>query len=64
MEPRKLFRSRDRMLGGVCAGIADYFVIDKTIARLLFVALVLAGGLSLWIYLLMWIIIPEKPFQV
>ncbi len=63
MEPKKLFRSRDRMLGGVCAGVADYLGFDKTIARLIFAALILAGTVGFWIYLLMWIIVPEEPFK-
>lgn len=61
MEPKRLYRSRERMLGGVCGGVADYFGIDKTIARLIFAALVLAYGTGLWLYLLIWIIVPEEP---
>jgi len=61
MEPKRLYRSRQRMLGGVCGGVADYFNIDKTIARLIFAALVLAYGTGIWLYLLMWIIVPEEP---
>jgi phage shock protein C len=61
MEPKRLYRSKDKMLGGVCAGVADYFGMDKTIARLIFAALVLAGTVGLWLYLLMWIIVPQEP---
>lgn len=61
MEPKRLYRSRERMLGGVCGGVADYFGIDKTIARLIFAALVLAYGTGILLYLLMWIIVPEEP---
>jgi phage shock protein C len=61
MEPKRLYRSKDRMLGGVCAGVADYFNIDKTIARLIFAALILAGTVGFWLYLLMWIIVPVEP---
>ncbi|HET9571191.1 MAG TPA: PspC domain-containing protein [Bacteroidales bacterium] len=61
MEPKRLYRSRERMLGGVCGGVADYFGFDKTIARLIFAALVLAGTVGFWLYLLMWIIVPEEP---
>lgn len=65
MEPKRLYRSRERMLGGVCGGVADYFGIDKTISRLIFAALVLAGTIGIWLYLLMWIIVPEEsPSQV
>ena len=61
MEPKRLYRSRQRILGGVCGGVADYFNIDKTIARLIFAALVLAYGTGIWLYLLLWIIVPEEP---
>lgn len=63
MEPKRLYRSRERMLGGVCGGVADYFGIDKTISRLIFAVLVLAGSIGFWLYLLMWIIVPEEPFS-
>jgi phage shock protein PspC (stress-responsive transcriptional regulator) len=49
------------MLGGVCGGVADYFGFDKTIARLIFAVLVLAGTVGFWLYLLMWIIVPQEP---
>jgi len=60
MEPKRLYRSKERMLGGVCGGVADYFEMDKTIVRLIFAALVLAGTVGIWLYLLMWIIVPEE----
>jgi phage shock protein PspC (stress-responsive transcriptional regulator) len=50
------------MLGGVCGGVADFFGIDKTIARLIFAVLLLAGTIGFWVYLLMWIIVPQEPF--
>ncbi len=59
---KRLYRSTDdQMIGGVCAGLADYFSIDPTLVRLLFVFLALAGGPGFLIYLIMWIVIPEKP---
>jgi phage shock protein C len=61
MEPKRLYRSKERMLGGVCGGVAEYFNIDKTIARLIFAGLVLAGTVGFWLYLLMWIIVPVQP---
>ncbi|MCX6309725.1 MAG: PspC domain-containing protein [Bacteroidia bacterium] len=60
MEPKKLYRSKERMLGGVCGGVAEYFGMDKTIARLIFAALVVAYGTGAWLYLLMWIIVPNQ----
>ena len=57
---KKLYRSRkDRMIAGVCGGLADYFNIDVTWVRLIFVLLFLAGGCALLIYLIMWLIVPN-----
>ncbi len=59
---KKLYRSRsDRILGGVCGGIAHYFDVDPTIIRLLAVALIFAGGAAVIAYILAWIIVPEEP---
>lgn len=59
---RKLTRSRDKMIGGVLAGIADYFDVDPTIVRILYVVLSIAsvGFPGLIAYLIMWAIIPEE----
>ncbi len=57
----RLLRSRtDRMFAGVCGGLAAYFGIDVTLARLVFVLAVLSG-LSPLIYLILWIVMPEEP---
>ena len=59
---KKLFRSRDdRMIAGVCAGLGEYFDIDPTLMRLIFVfgALVTGSGLF-WVYLVMMILVPEE----
>lgn len=60
MEGKKLYRSKDSMLGGVCGGVADYFNLDKSIVRIIFAALILAGTVGFWVYLLMWIIVPQE----
>ena len=59
---KRLYRSRTaRQLGGVCGGLGEYFNIDPTLVRLAFAVLLLWGGASLPLYILMWIIIPEAP---
>jgi phage shock protein C len=59
-EPRKLYRSRSqRMLAGVCGGLAEYFNLDATLIRVLFLILTVFGGTGLVIYLVMWIIVPD-----
>ncbi len=48
------------MIGGVCAGLANYFDMDPTIMRILFVVIAFAGGASLLAYLIMWVIVPME----
>jgi phage shock protein C len=63
MDPaRKLYRSKtNRKLAGVCGGLAQYFNIDATLIRVLFVLLAVLGGSGLVLYLAMWIIVPKEP---
>jgi phage shock protein C len=59
---KRLYRSRhDRMIAGVCAGLADYLAIDVTIIRMLFVLGLFAGGATFWAYIIMMIVVPEEP---
>ncbi|QPE04874.1 PspC domain-containing protein [Microbacterium schleiferi] len=56
----QLIRPRQgRLIAGVCAAVADRFGWDRTLVRVLTVAAVIFAGLSLWIYILLWIIIPS-----
>jgi phage shock protein C len=62
MESRKLYRSRsDKMVTGVCSGLARYLNLDMTVVRLLFVLLFFLGGHGLLIYLILWILMPVEP---
>jgi phage shock protein C len=63
--PKRLYRGRDdRMLGGVCGGLGEYFDVDPVLMRLVFVAgTVLSGGLGLAVYVLLWIIVPKEGAQ-
>lgn len=59
---RRLYRSRaDRSIAGVCGGLAEFFRIDPTLLRLITLLLILFGGLSVWIYIILWIVVPEEP---
>jgi phage shock protein PspC (stress-responsive transcriptional regulator) len=61
---RRLYRSgSDRILGGVCGGIAEYFGIDPVIIRLLWVIFTLAWGFGVLLYIICWIVIPRNPNQ-
>ncbi|MEA4882700.1 MAG: PspC domain-containing protein [Clostridia bacterium] len=60
---RRLYRSvRNRMLGGVCAGLAQYLGTDPTVIRLAWVALSIftAGFPGALLYIIAWIVIPEE----
>lgn len=59
---KKLYRSSsNRMLDGVCGGIAEYFEVDATIVRLAWALFTLLGGSGLLAYFVADLIIPEKP---
>lgn len=56
---RRLYRSNNRMLAGVCSGIAEYFNLDPTLVRVAYALLTLFTAFSgVLVYLLCWIIIP------
>jgi phage shock protein C len=59
---RKLYRSKaNRQIAGVCGGLAEFFNVDTTLIRVLFVVLAVLGGSGLVLYVAMWIIVPEQP---
>jgi phage shock protein C len=61
---KRLYRSRnDKMIAGVCGGIAEYFDIDPVIVRLVTVLLLFANGIGLIMYIIAWIFVPENPEQ-
>ena len=58
---KQLYRSkRNKLIGGVCGGLADYFEIDPVIIRIIFIVTTLGWGLSLIAYIILWIIVPEE----
>ena len=59
---KKLYRSRsDKVIGGVCGGLAEYLGIDSSIIRLITLALIFVGGVSIWIYIIAALVIPLEP---
>jgi phage shock protein PspC (stress-responsive transcriptional regulator) len=60
--PKRLYRSDNKMIGGVCAGIAEYFGIDPTVVRVGYAALSVfsAAFPGLLLYLIMLIIMPQR----
>lgn len=60
-KPKSLYRSeRDRVLGGVAGGLAEYFQIDVSLIRILFAVFTLTGGFGLILYFVLWLIIPTE----
>ncbi len=50
----------ERVLAGVCGGVARYFGLDPALLRIMTLLLIILGGLSLWVYIIMWIIMPSR----
>ena len=56
----RMYRDPDhRIIGGVCAGMGAYWDIDPVIIRVIFIALILAGGIGAMVYLILYIVLPE-----
>jgi phage shock protein PspC (stress-responsive transcriptional regulator) len=51
----------DRKIAGVCGGLAEYFDLDPTLLRVVWVLLVLFAGTGLLAYIVMWIVVPSAP---
>ena len=59
---KKLYRSnRNRMVAGVCGGIAEYFNVDPTVVRIAWAILSIVGALGILAYVICWILMPESP---
>lgn len=58
-EYRKLYKSRNRMLCGVCGGIGEYLNLDPTVIRLLWIIFSFVGGCGILVYIIAAIVIPE-----
>jgi len=62
---KRLYRSRsERLVWGVCGGLADYFGMDPTIVRIIFVLLALAHGIGILVYIILAIVVPLEGSKV
>jgi phage shock protein C len=62
---RKLMRSRtDHKIAGVCAGFAEYFDLDVTVVRVVWLIVAFFGGGGVLAYIIAWIVMPEEPEYV
>jgi phage shock protein C len=63
--PKRLMRSStDKKIGGVCAGLADYFDLDPTIVRIVWLLAIFFAGTGLLVYVVLWIALPLAPTMV
>ncbi|MBO7420035.1 MAG: PspC domain-containing protein [Spirochaetaceae bacterium] len=61
---KRLYKSQNRLIAGVCAGLAEYFNLDPTIVRLIFIILLFCSvGFIIPAYIIGMIIIPDRPFS-
>lgn len=59
---KRLFRSNDKVIGGVCAGLADYFNLDPTLVRAAYLILSILSVAfpGILVYVILWIIMPDR----
>jgi phage shock protein C len=58
----RLQRSRnERIIGGVCGGLAEYFDVDPVLVRVILVVITLMGGAGILLYLILWAVVPLAP---
>ncbi len=64
-QPKRLFRNEnDKVLGGVCSGLANYFSVDVVLVRIIFVILAVSFGVGLIPYLILWVVVPSTATTV
>ena len=56
---KKLYRSHNKMIAGVCGGLGEFFEMDPTLIRLIWAITILVAGFGVLAYIAAWIIIPE-----
>lgn len=64
MNGKRLYKSNNKKICGVCAGIAEYFDIDPTIVRLIWAAFTLAGGSGIIIYIIAALVMDDDTIDV
>ena len=59
-EKKRLTRSNNKMIGGVCAGLAEYLDLDPTIVRIVWVLMVFFAGFGGLLYVILWLVMPKR----
>ena len=57
---KRLYRSKDRILGGVCRGLADYCNVDVVLVRIIALFALFCLSAGFWVYLVLWIVVPVQ----
>lgn len=63
MENKKLYKSRNKVICGVCSGIAEYFNVDPVLIRVIWAILICCAGTGLLAYIICACIMPEQPYN-
>ena len=58
---KRLLRTPDGIIARVCGGLAEFFGLDVSLIRIATLILILFGGLSIWVYIILWLIVPKAP---
>jgi phage shock protein PspC (stress-responsive transcriptional regulator) len=62
LPPKRLMRSsRDKKIAGVCAGLAEYFDLDPTLVRVIWLLAIFFAGTGFLLYVILWIVLPTAP---
>ncbi len=61
---KRLYRTSKAKIAGVCGGLAEYFKLDATLVRLLWVLFTFLGGSGIIAYIIAWMVIPQRPKDV
>lgn len=60
---KRLYRSKNRIIGGVCQGLADYFNVDVVLVRIIALFALFCLSAGFWVYLVLWIVVPVQRSQ-
>ncbi|POY36674.1 PspC family transcriptional regulator [Solitalea longa] len=62
---KRLYKNPDnKVIGGVCSGLGEYFNMDTTIVRIIFLILFFGLGTGVLVYLILWVVMPDKPTYI
>lgn len=59
-ENKKLTRSANKKIAGVCAGLANYLGVDPTVMRIVWILLVIFAGFGILLYVILWLLMPME----